>query len=112
MLTFYVVNLLMICFVIFRPWIGTLLIGASFTGLFIPLYIYNRAADLEVLNLIYKLVIVSPHGREAKDEGLRSIHNDACYPALIVAGQFIAELKSGKYDLNKTLIIKKSSKKC
>ena len=52
MLTFYAVNLLMICFVIFRPWIGTLLIGASFTGLFIPLYIYNRAADLEVLNLI------------------------------------------------------------
>jgi len=53
----------------------------------------------------YKLVIVSPHGREAKDEGLRSIHNDACYPALIVAGQFIAELKSGKYDLNKTAVI-------
>ena len=53
----------------------------------------------------YKLVIVSPHGREAKDEGLRSIHNDACYPALIVAGQFISELKSGKYDLNKTAVI-------
>lgn len=51
MLTFYAVNLVMICFIIFRPWIGCLLISASFAGLFIPLYLYNGAADLEVLNL-------------------------------------------------------------
>ena len=49
--------------------------------------------------------IVTPEGRAAKDEGLKSVHNDACYPALIVLGQCIAELKSGKYDLNKTAII-------
>ena len=49
--------------------------------------------------------VVSPKGREAKDEGLKSIHNDACYPALIVLGQFVAELNSGKYDLNKTAVI-------
>ena len=53
----------------------------------------------------YRTVVVSPKGRSVKDEGLRSIHNDACYPALIVAGQFINELKSGKYDLNKTAVI-------
>ncbi len=53
----------------------------------------------------YNIKIVSPKGREAKDEGLRAIHNDACYPALIVAGQFIAELKSGQYDLNRTAVI-------
>ena len=53
----------------------------------------------------YKTVVVSPKGRAVKDEGLRSIHNDACYPALIVAGQFINELKSGDYDLNKTAVI-------
>ena len=53
----------------------------------------------------YNIKIVSPKGREAKDEGLRAIHNDACYPALIVAGQFIAELKSGQYDLNHTAVI-------
>ena len=56
-------------------------------------------------NMGYKTVVVSPSGRAVKDEGLRSIHNDACYPALIVAGQFINELKSGKYDLNKTAVI-------
>ena len=49
--------------------------------------------------------VVSPKGRMAKDEGLKSIHNDACYPALIVLGQFVAELNSGKYDLNKTAVI-------
>ncbi|MDO5330752.1 MAG: 2-hydroxyacyl-CoA dehydratase [Bacillota bacterium] len=53
----------------------------------------------------YKVKVVTPSGREAKDEGLRSIHNDACYPALIVCGQFVAELKSGNYDLNKTAVI-------
>ena len=53
----------------------------------------------------YNIKIVSPKGREAKDEGLRAIHNDACYPALIVAGQFIAELKSGQYDLDRTAVI-------
>ncbi len=53
----------------------------------------------------YNIKIVSPKGREAKDEGLRAIHNDACYPALIVAGQFIAELKSGRYDLDRTAVI-------
>ena len=53
----------------------------------------------------YHISIVSPSGREVKDEGLRAIHNDACYPAMIVAGQFAKELKSGKYDLNKTAVI-------
>ena len=52
-----------------------------------------------------KLVVVTPEGREAKDEGLTAIHNDACYPVIIIAGAFIKELKSGKYDLNKTAVI-------
>lgn len=53
----------------------------------------------------YNFKVVSPSGRDVKDEGLKTIHNDACYPALIVAGQFMKELKSGKYDLNKTAVI-------
>ena len=50
-------------------------------------------------------VVVPPMGREAKDEGLRTVQNDACYPAIITTGQFVSELKSGKYDLNKTAVI-------
>lgn len=53
----------------------------------------------------YKAELLKTDGREIKDEGLKNIHNDACYPALIVTGQFINALKSGKYDLNKVAVI-------
>jgi diguanylate cyclase (GGDEF)-like protein len=52
LMTFYTVNLLMACFIIFRPWIGAILVGGSFIGLYIPLYLYNGAAGIEPLNLI------------------------------------------------------------
>ena len=35
-----------------------------------------------------------------RQEGLAHVHNDMCYPALLVIGQMIDALKSGKYDLN------------
>ena len=57
-LTFYAVNLLLVCFIFFRPWIGALLIGGSFIGLYIPLYAYNNAVDIEPLNFIV-LALVS-----------------------------------------------------
>lgn len=53
----------------------------------------------------YNVKVIHSSGRIIKDEGLKSVHNDACYPALIVTGQFIHELKSGKYDLNKTCVM-------
>lgn len=39
------------------------------------------------------------------DEGLKYVNNDACYPSLMVIGQFIEALKSGKYDLNNTSLM-------
>lgn len=42
---------------------------------------------------------------EIIDEGLRNANNDICYPAIIVIGQFISALKSGKYDLDKTAVL-------
>ncbi len=39
------------------------------------------------------------------EEGLKHVHNDACFPALCVTGQFIDALKSGKYDLDKTAVL-------
>jgi len=41
----------------------------------------------------------------AVDEGLKYVNNDACYPAIIVVGQIIEALKSGKYDLNNTSVM-------
>lgn len=39
------------------------------------------------------------------DAGLKYVHNDACYPALLVIGQFITALKSGRYDTNKVALL-------
>lgn len=38
-------------------------------------------------------------------EGLKYVHNDTCYPALLVIGQMIDALGSGRYDLDRTALI-------
>ncbi len=53
----------------------------------------------------YKMELLTTTGRKIVDEGLRCVHNDTCYPALLVIGQFIDALKSGKYDLHKTALM-------
>jgi predicted nucleotide-binding protein (sugar kinase/HSP70/actin superfamily) len=49
--------------------------------------------------------LLTTNHREIVDEGLKNVHNDTCYPALLVIGQFIDALKSGKYDLDKTALM-------
>ena len=44
----------------------------------------------------------TPHTVET---GLKYVNNDACYPSILVTGQMIEALESGKYDLNKTALI-------
>ncbi|MDF2952647.1 MAG: 2-hydroxyglutaryl-CoA dehydratase [Anaerocolumna sp.] len=41
----------------------------------------------------------------AVEEGLKYVNNDACYPAILLIGQIIYALKTGKYDLNNTSVI-------
>ena len=53
----------------------------------------------------FNLVILPDTDPQAIDCGLRYVNNDACYPAIIVAGQMISALQSGKYDLNATALI-------
>lgn len=48
----------------------------------------------------YHIEVCKSHGRHIIDEGLQNVHNDTCYPALLVIGQFIDALKSGRYDVN------------
>ncbi|WP_455537908.1 acyl-CoA dehydratase activase-related protein [Terrisporobacter sp.] len=52
----------------------------------------------------WNVVILQETGREVIEEGLKYVNNDACYPAIIVIGQLISALKSGKYDLNNTSV--------
>lgn len=51
------------------------------------------------------LVIPEVGNKECIDTGLRYVNNDACYPSLIVIGQIMSAVLSGKYDMNKTAII-------
>lgn len=53
----------------------------------------------------YNLVIMPGIDQEAVDIGLRHVNNDACYPSLIVVGQILQALKSGKYDTNNTSVL-------
>lgn len=39
------------------------------------------------------------------ETGLKYVHNDMCYPALLVIGQMISALESGKYDINKVALV-------
>ncbi|MEI3148091.1 MAG: hypothetical protein V8T10_09290 [Merdibacter sp.] len=52
----------------------------------------------------YHVEVLYNEGDEVVEEGLSHVHNDTCYPALLVIGQMIAALKSGKYDLNKVAL--------
>ncbi|SCG82321.1 putative CoA-substrate-specific enzyme activase [Proteiniborus sp. DW1] len=53
----------------------------------------------------YNIEILPSVDKKAIDEGLRYVHNDACYPSIITVGQIMEALKSGKYDLNNTSVI-------
>ena len=53
----------------------------------------------------YNLEVLPSVDKKAVDEGLKYVNNDACYPSIMVVGQLIEALKSGKYDLNNTSVI-------
>ncbi len=53
----------------------------------------------------YKVELLKNDGRTVVDEGLKYVHNDTCYPALLVIGQLIDALNTGKYDPDKTALL-------
>ncbi len=53
----------------------------------------------------YRFEILKNEGRAVIDEGLKHVHNDACFPALCVIGQYLDALKSGKYDVDRTAVL-------
>lgn len=56
-------------------------------------------------NCGYHFELLDTTGPNIVQEGLKYVHNDACYPAILVIGQLIDALKSGKYDVNKTALV-------
>lgn len=53
----------------------------------------------------YNIDVLPANDKEAIEEGIKYVNNDACYPSILVIGQIINALKSGKYDPNKTALI-------
>ncbi|MCM1569393.1 MAG: acyl-CoA dehydratase activase-related protein, partial [Roseburia sp.] len=53
----------------------------------------------------YHFQVLDNDNKHSVDVGLKYVNNDACYPSLLVVGQIMEALLSGKYDLNKTAII-------
>ena len=53
----------------------------------------------------YHVDVLPQMGKKAVDTGLKYVNNDACYPSLIVVGQIMTALTSGKYDTDKTAVL-------
>ncbi len=53
----------------------------------------------------YNFVVLDNDNRHSVDVGLKYVNNDACYPSLLVVGQIMEALLSGKYDVEKTAIV-------
>ena len=52
----------------------------------------------------YHVEVLQNDNRSAIDTGLKYVNNDACYPSLIVIGQIMDALLSGRYDLDHTAV--------
>ena len=53
----------------------------------------------------YKAVLLETTGPQIAQTGLKYVHNDTRYPAILVIGQMIDALNSGKYDLDHTALM-------
>ncbi len=53
----------------------------------------------------YDIVVLNNDDRTAVNTGLKYVNNDACYPSLLVVGQIMDAVTSGKYDMAKTAVL-------
>lgn len=53
----------------------------------------------------YNIEILKNDNKSAVNVGLKYVNNDACYPSLLVVGQIMEAILSGKYDTDKVAVI-------
>ena len=53
----------------------------------------------------YNLELLETNGPHIAETGLKYVHNDTCYPAILVIGQLMDAINSGKYDLDKVALV-------
>ena len=69
----------------------------------LPIHFKLMISIFETYGLHMKLL--ETKGPKIPETGLKYTHNDTCYPAILVIGQFMDALLSGEYDLDKTALI-------
>lgn len=53
----------------------------------------------------YNLELLPSTDRGAVEAGLRYVNNDICYPSILVTGQIMEAIESGRYDLSRTAVV-------
>ena len=53
----------------------------------------------------YTCELLENCGSQVSELGLKYVHNDTCYPALLVIGQLIDAIQSGRYDVHKVALL-------
>ena len=53
----------------------------------------------------YNVVLLPSVDHGAVEAGLKYVNNDICYPSILVTGQIMEAIESGKYDLSKTAVL-------
>ncbi len=53
----------------------------------------------------FNLVLLPSVDQGAVEAGLKYVNNDICYPSILVTGQIMEAIESGKYDLSKTAVL-------
>lgn len=56
-------------------------------------------------NCGYNIELLESESSSVTEAGLKYVHNDTCYPAIVVIGQFMEAVKSGRYDTDKIALI-------
>lgn len=52
-----------------------------------------------------RVEVLKNGGSEVLQQGLRYVHNDTCYPALLIIGQFLSAIRSGAYDTERIILL-------
>ena len=67
--------------------------------------IHFELLETAMLESGYKVELLRECTPHTVEVGLKYVNNDACYPSILVTGQMIEALQSGKYDVNRTALI-------
>ncbi len=67
-------------------------------------YFYTAPLVRPILDMGYKMEMLPPPNRETAEVGLKYTNNEICYPAIVVIGDLIKALQSGKYDPDKVAV--------